>query len=206
MTQTRTVSRHGGRSIQPVPVSWRGHRRPQQLPIRGGRGRGAAVRRLRFPHRFKGRTAEPRGEVKGLVARATFYMYDQYGLSMSRPKQQLLMAWDRQYSPTAWERGRNRRTAKVMGHPNPFIVGTRSWSLGHKPSRKGVAIPLTARAASAPSPETGNGVIIYNRNSKIYHLPHGCPCYATVSPKNQVPFACEAKALAGGYRKAGNCR
>ncbi len=87
---------------------------------------------------FKGRTAEPRDDVKGLVARTTFYMYDRYGLSMSRQQQQLLMAWDRQYPVSAWEQEWNSRTAKIMGHQNPFITGDRSWSLGQKPSREGL--------------------------------------------------------------------
>ncbi len=49
-------------------------------------------------------------------------------------------------------------------------------------------------------------MIIENRNSKIYHLPNGCPSYDKVSLKNQVPFPTEVKAVADGYRKAGNCR
>lgn len=156
---------------------------------------------------FKGRTAEPRNDVKGLLARSTFYMYDRYGLSMSRQQQQLLMAWDRQYPVSAWEKEWNSRTAKVMGHPNPFITGDRSWSLGHKPSREGIVSPIPARAATAPSTQASNtGGIIGNRNSKVYHLPNGCPSYDKVAPKNQVPFSSEAEASAAGYRKAGNCR
>lgn len=151
---------------------------------------------------FKGRTAEPRDEVKGLVARVSFYMYDRYGLNMSRQQQQLLMAWDRQYPVSAWEKEWNSRTAKVMGHPNPFVTGARSWSLGHAPSRKGVvsAVPVPVPAGA------GSGVIIGNRNSKVYHLPQGCPGYNQVSLGNQVPFGSEAEASAAGYRKAGNCR
>jgi deoxyribonuclease-1 len=156
---------------------------------------------------FKGRTAEPRADVKGLVARSTFYMYDRYGLSMSRQQQQLLMSWDRQYPVSAWEKEWNRRTAKVMGHQNPFVTGDRSWSLGHKPSREGIVSAIPVRAAAAPASQTStNDAIIGNRNSKTYHLAERCPSYDRVSPKNQVLFRSEAEAAAAGYRKAGNCR
>jgi len=46
---------------------------------------------------FQERTAEPRDDVKELVARETFYMFDRYALNMSRQQQQLLMAWDQQH-------------------------------------------------------------------------------------------------------------
>lgn len=126
---------------------------------------------------------------------------------MSRQQQLLLMAWDRQYPVSAWEKEWNSRTAKIMGHQNPFITGDRSWSLGHKPSREGLVSPVSARTTVVTSDKASNeGMIIGNRNSKIYHLPNGCPSYYQVSLKNQVPFPTEAKAAAAGYRKAGNCR
>ena len=53
--------------------------------------------------------------------------------------------------------------------------------------------------------KAGQGVIIGNRNSHVYHLPEGCPSYTQVSPKNQVSFASEAEAKAAGFTKAGNC-
>jgi len=156
---------------------------------------------------FRTRAAEPRDEVKGLVARSTFYMYDRYGLSMSRQQQQLLMAWDRQYPVSAWERKWDSRTAKVMGHHNPFITGERTWTLGHKPSREGLVSQIPTRVAAAPSAKAVAGdAIIGNRNSKVYHLPQGCPSYASVAPKNQVAFSSEAAAIAAGYQIAGNCR
>lgn len=155
---------------------------------------------------FKERAAEPRNDVKGLVARSTFYMYDRYGLFMSRQQQQLLMAWDRQYPASTWEKEWNSRTAKVMGHQNPFITGERSWRLGHKPRREGIVRSIPTRTAAATTEKASSGMIIGNRNSKIYHLPQGCPSYDKVSAKNQVPFKSEAEASAAGYRKAGNCR
>jgi len=69
---------------------------------------------------FKERAAEPRNDVKGLVARSTFYMYDRYGLSMSRQQQQLLMAWDRQYQVTAWEKGAEQPNCEGYGSSEPI--------------------------------------------------------------------------------------
>lgn len=158
---------------------------------------------------FSGKAAEPRDEVKGLVARSTFYMYDRYGLSMSRQQQQLLMAWDRQYPVSAGERQWERRAAKVMGHSNPFVTGERTWTLGHKPLREGVVSQLPTKRdsqATHASTSTANVGIIGNRNSHVYHLPNGCPSYDKVADKNRVPFTSEKEAEAAGYRKAGNCR
>lgn len=87
---------------------------------------------------FKARTAEPRNEVKGMIARVYFYMHDRYDLPMSRQQQQLLMAWDRQFPVSAWEAERNRRITAIMRHGNPFVTGERQWSVGHRNSGEGV--------------------------------------------------------------------
>lgn len=156
---------------------------------------------------FDARAAKPRNDVKGLVARSSFYMYDRYGLSMSRQQQQLLIAWDRQYPVSAWEKEWGSRTAKVMGHSNPFVTGDRSWSPGYKPSREGILIAVPDRnGADTPAQTSSKGMIIGNRNSKVYHLSEGCPSYDKVSSKNRVPFRSEVEASAAGYTKAGNCR
>jgi len=155
---------------------------------------------------FKERAAEPRDEVKGLVARSTFYMYDRYGLTMSRQQQQLLMAWNRQYPVSAWEREWDNRTASIMGHHNPFITGERAWTLEHKLSRDGLVSQIDTRITTTPSAKAVAGdVIIGNRNSRVYHLPQGCPSYAKVASKNQEIFSNESAAITAGYRKAGNC-
>jgi deoxyribonuclease-1 len=158
---------------------------------------------------FSGKAAEPRDEVKGLIARSTFYMYDRYGLSMSRQQQQLLMAWDRQHPVTTSEKRWERRTAAVMGHSNPFVTGERGWALGHKPAREGLVsrlpVPHAAPNSSHMSAAHNDG-IIGNRHSHIYHLPQGCPSYHRVAAKNRVQFSSETEAQAAGYRKAGNCR
>ena len=160
---------------------------------------------------FNQRAAEPRDEVKGLVARTTFYMFDRYKLSMSRQQQQLLMAWDKQYPVSSWEKERNRRIAAIMGHSNPFVTGERRWLQGYKSVGDGVvsAIPVNPpRAATQPTlaSATGVGSIIGNRKSQVYHLSMGCPSYGQVSEKNQVSFTSESEAQAAGYRKAGNCK
>ncbi|MDR6711295.1 deoxyribonuclease-1 [Pseudomonas hunanensis] len=162
---------------------------------------------------FNQRAAEPRDEVKGLVARTTFYMFDRYQLSMSRQQQQLLMAWDKQHPVSKWEKERDRRIAAVMGHSNPFVTGERSWTPGYKPVGDGVVSAVPAKAARpaaqpslASSAGSTGGAIVGNQNSHLYHLPSGCPGYSQVAAKNRVSFASESQAQAAGYRKAGNCR
>jgi len=165
---------------------------------------------------FKQRTAEPRDEVKGFVARVQFFMHDWYGLSMSRQQQQLFSAWDRMYPVSDWERERNRRIAKVMGYSNPYVEGGRSWTIGQRPSGEGLARLGEAkhpfREDSRPVPPPTQVVradaapVIGNRNSGIYHLPAGCPSYEQVSPRNRIEFKSAADAEAAGMRKAGNCR
>jgi deoxyribonuclease I len=56
---------------------------------------------------FKGRVAEPRDEVKGQIARIYFYMHDRYDMRLSRQQQQLLMAWDKRFPISDWERERD---------------------------------------------------------------------------------------------------
>jgi deoxyribonuclease-1 len=154
---------------------------------------------------FKQRTVEPRAEVKGQIARTYFYMHDRYDLPMSRQQQQLLMAWDRQYPVTVWERERDRRVAQRMGHSNPFVTGEKSWSLGHRNGSEGVVSWLPTESSDSTLSAV-NGVIRGNRNSKVYHLPEGCPSYDRVSERNIVEFQSESEAQAAGFRKAGNCR
>lgn len=46
--------------------------------------------------------------------------------------------------------------------------------------------------------------VIGHKGSKIYHLP-GCPNYARIGKRNQVPFDSEQAAQKAGFRKAKNC-
>jgi deoxyribonuclease-1 len=138
-------------------------------------------------------------------------MFDRYNLNMSRQQQQLLMAWDKQYPVSSWEKERDRRIAAIMGHSNPFVTGERRWSQGYKAVGDGVvsAVPINPpRTPVQPSlaSATGTGAIIGNRNSQVYHLSMGCPGYGQVSAKNQITFGSESEAQTAGYRKAGNCK
>jgi deoxyribonuclease-1 len=160
---------------------------------------------------------EPRDEVKGMVARTTFYMSDRYSLSLSRQQQQLFMAWDKSYPVTAWEVERDKRISRAMGHHNPFVTGQKQWSMGYSPSGEGLDQASAGKPATSRRPQdtedqqpasqvvAQSGVIYGNKNSHVYYLPQGCPSYQQVSQKNRVTFDSESEAITAGYRKAGNC-
>ena len=157
---------------------------------------------------FKQRVVEPRDQVKGLAARVHFYFADYYGLTLSRQQQQLFMAWDKTHPVTDWERERDQRIAKRMGHSNPFVTGDKTWQPGFKPSLAGLVsnIPQTHPAANKSTTQTQEllGPIRGNRNSKVFHLP-ACPSYDRIAPQNRVEFESEQAAIDAGFRKAGNC-
>lgn len=160
---------------------------------------------------FTTRTAEPRDEVKGLVARTTFYMFDRYNLRMSRQQQQVLIAWNKQHPVSAWERERNDRIARITGNSNQFVTGERAWTLGYKPAGDGLVKSPVVSAKSVPAKnvkkaEVGETSVVGNRRSGVYHLSLGCPGYSQISEKNQVSFESEEVAVAAGFRKAGNCK
>lgn len=160
---------------------------------------------------FKQRVTDPRPAVRGMVARIHFYMADRYGLRLSAQQQRVLMAWDRHYPPTEWERERDRRIARIMGVSNPFVSGARQWT------ERGVVgqgvVQQTPATAPAPAPQPSiPGVadqlpaVLGNRNSGIYHVRGVCPGYEKISERNRVAFASEQQAIAAGFRKAGNCQ
>lgn len=164
------------------------------------------------------RVVEPRDEVKGEAARITFYMADRYSLRLSDQQQRVLIAWDRMFPVSAWEKERDRRIAYSMGNHNPFVTGDRQWTLGYKPRGEGaveaVSTAPAVTVAQAPvrqvSPQAVSDTAVVaiqgNKRSGVYHLPKGCPSYNQMSPNNRVTFSTEAEALAAGYRKAGNCQ
>lgn len=120
---------------------------------------------------FKQRAAEPRDEVKGMVARVYFYMHHHYNLSMSRQQAQLFMAWHKQFPVAAWEKERDRRIARHMGRNNPFVTGEKKWTLDGVINEKSVN-----GKSEAPSSEhlkskitmhdTQNGFSIYPRAAR----------------------------------------
>lgn len=166
---------------------------------------------------FKQRVFEPRKEVRGMISRVNFYMADRYSLAMSDQQQKLFLAWDKQYPVTEWERERDRRNAKVMGHNNPFVTGEQTWTLGHRNSGVGIKALNASARTQQPSQYKNNNTsntnepqviassnIKGNSNSKIYHLKN-CPSFNDVSPRNSVYFKSESDAGRQGYRKARNC-
>lgn len=162
--------------------------------------------RCDFKVDFSARVAEPRDAVKGQVARVWFYMHDRYNLNMAKSQQQLLMAWDRQYPPSNWELQRDQRISRLMGHSNLFVTGAQQWQLNHRNSKAGLNTETALTTKPKPTTATGTGKVIGNKNSKVYHLPQGCPSYHQVSSKNIRWFDSESDAQRQGYRRAGNCR
>ena len=157
---------------------------------------------------IKSNTVELRDQVNSRVARIYFYLHDRHDLLMSKQQQRLFMAWDKQFPVTEWEPERNRRIAERMGHSNPLVTGERIWALDHRNTADGVysKIPANHSASSKWKALSAIGMIRGNRNSRVYHLPAGCPSYDAMKPKSIVEFSSEAEAQAAGYRKAGNCR
>ena len=163
------------------------------------------------------RVVEPRDAVKGMFARTYFYMHDRYDLSMSDAQQRLLMAWDRAFPPTPWERERDRRIARIQGHSNPYVTGEQRWERGRRNSGAGLATPSAADPAEPErhdpatqpriaDPAPGTAVVLGNRRSKVYHLRERCPDYASIAARNRIEFASEDEARTAGYRRARNCR
>ncbi|THK41190.1 deoxyribonuclease I [Methylophaga sp. SB9B] len=146
---------------------------------------------------FKIREVEPRDEIKGFLARVYFYMHDRYSMNMSQQQQRLLMSWHNAHPVSTWELERDRRISFITGHSNPFVTGEKNWKIGQKSTGK-----IEINADKAPVLQK---IIRGNRNSKVFHLPHGCPSYDKVSPKNIVEFVSETEAHDAGYKKAGNC-
>lgn len=69
----------------------------------------------------KYRVVEPRSKVRGDIARAMFYMYDQYGIRIHTRQAKMLKQWSRQDPPDAFEINRNNTIAKLQGSRNRFI-------------------------------------------------------------------------------------
>lgn len=155
---------------------------------------------------FKARKFEPRPEVRGMVARISFYMADRYNLRLSRQQEQLFMAWHKMHPVSEWERERDRRIASQMGHSNPFVTGHAQWQRGHKNSSSGLVQPIQRKSSTVESKPTDQGGIRGNKNSRVYHLSVGCPSFDRVAVHNRIEFSSEQAAAKAGYRKAGNCK
>lgn len=68
------------------------------------------------------RIMQPPKEIRGLIARTYFYMYDQYKLKMSKQEAKLFSIWDQQYPPNEWECYRNQKIKELQGNDNPYIT------------------------------------------------------------------------------------
>ncbi|MCC6526299.1 MAG: endonuclease [Polyangiaceae bacterium] len=71
--------------------------------------------------------AEPRPAARGELARAYLYMDAAYpGLGLVGAElRPLLLRWDAEDPPDAWERERARRIAAIQGNENPFVARAR---------------------------------------------------------------------------------
>jgi len=67
------------------------------------------------------RRVEPRPSSRGNIARAMFYMYDTYDLTIFRKQGDLLKRWHRLDPPDAEELRRNNAIEKIQGSRNKFI-------------------------------------------------------------------------------------
>lgn len=166
-----------------------------------------------FKVSFSGRTAEPRDQVKGHVARTYFYMADRYKVRLSDQQQRLLMAWDKQFPVTEHERLIESRVAARMGHHNEYITGARTWTFGQKNSGSGLIGAAQPQLIQAPVKQAESKATVAavtairgNKNSMIYHIAGSCPDFDRIGLNNRVSFGSEASAVAAGYRKAKNCR
>ena len=71
---------------------------------------------------FKTKRVEPPKNRLGEIARTYLYMADKYGLKLSKQDQQLYNAWNSLYPVNEWEAERHKRTSKIMGWDNRFVV------------------------------------------------------------------------------------
>ena len=69
------------------------------------------------------RVAEPAPTLRGEIARAYLYMHYAYadGLRLSANQLARFERWHQSDPPTAWEKTRNRRIARVQGGGNPLV-------------------------------------------------------------------------------------
>jgi len=67
------------------------------------------------------RVAEPRPASRGEIARAMFYMKEEYGLTIFRKSGELLLQWHFQDQPSKHEKWRNDRIEEIQGTRNMFV-------------------------------------------------------------------------------------
>ena len=67
------------------------------------------------------RVVEPRAASRGEIARAMFYMQEEYGLPVFRKHGELLKKWHFQDRPSKHEKWRNDRIEQIQGTRNIFV-------------------------------------------------------------------------------------
>jgi endonuclease I len=100
---------------------------------------------------------EPPDAAKGRVARALLYFYTRYydrnisngafGDSFWNSKLEMILRWNKQFPPTAWERSRNDLVEKFQGNRNPFVDDpSLADRIGLDGLRRTAAVPHLERA------------------------------------------------------------
>lgn len=74
-----------------------------------------------FEINFSKRLVEPRPGVRGDIARAYFYMSEQYGLDFTSEQFELFETWAEQDPPDKFEKAKNLEIKKIQGVGNRFI-------------------------------------------------------------------------------------
>ncbi|GAL09142.1 endonuclease I precursor [Vibrio astriarenae] len=148
---------------------------------------------------FKSRLAQPRAEVRGMVARIYLFMHDLYDIRPSSQQLRLLETWNRAYPVSDWEIERDWRIKGVMGYSNPYVVNS-NLSYSDRPAQ---VIELNITSEQNHNAKIDR--VKCNKRSKIYHLSNGCPSFNSVGSSNTVYFDNENEAIEAGFRKAGNC-
>jgi deoxyribonuclease I len=70
---------------------------------------------------FRGHVFQPREQVRGRLARISFYMHGRYGLKISQQDRQLWCAWAKTHPVDAWETARDARIVAIQGEGNPLV-------------------------------------------------------------------------------------
>lgn len=70
---------------------------------------------------FKNSKFQPRPEVRGILARISFYMEKTYGIKLSSERRKLFEIWSKRYPVDKYECERDRRIFAVQGDHNPFV-------------------------------------------------------------------------------------
>ncbi len=69
----------------------------------------------------KGKIAEPKESIRGDIARAYFYMSEQYDVPISDDYKEMLLKWNLSDPADQWEKKRNDLIEAVQGNRNRFV-------------------------------------------------------------------------------------